>query len=66
MLFLAPAQQTVGVLAQLFPGLRNLELGYNIFSGNLVARNVLEQVLFVGKGGYAAWDSAGIGSRKKL
>jgi Leucine-rich repeat (LRR) protein len=50
----------LGVLAQLFPGLRNLELGYNNFTGNLVARNVLEQVLFAGKGGHAGLRRLGL------
>jgi hypothetical protein len=41
----------LGLLAQLFPSLRSLELGYNDFTGALVARGVLEQLLFAGKGG---------------
>ena len=38
---------TLGVLARLFPGLRNLELAYNNFTGTAVGRGVLEQLLFV-------------------
>jgi hypothetical protein len=38
---------TLGVLARLFPGLRNLELAYNDFTGAAVGRGVLEQLLFV-------------------
>jgi hypothetical protein len=38
---------TLGVLARLFPGLRNLELAYNNFTGAAVGRGVLEQLLFV-------------------
>ena len=37
---------TLGVLAQLFPGLRNLELGYNNLTGAVMARAVLEKLLF--------------------
>ena len=42
---------TLGVLVQLFPSLRNLELGYNNFTGALVERGMLERLLFAGKGG---------------
>ncbi|KAH9957152.1 hypothetical protein BC827DRAFT_1138435 [Russula dissimulans] len=37
---------TLGVLAQLFPGLRNLELAYNNLTGAVMAREVLEKLLF--------------------
>ena len=42
---------TLGLLAQLFPSLRNLELAYNNLTGAAVARGVLEQILFAGDGG---------------
>lgn len=42
---------TLGVLVQLFPSLRNLELGYNNLTGALVERGILERLLFAGKGG---------------
>jgi hypothetical protein len=47
---LADAGGTLGVLAQLFPSLRNLELAYNNFTGAALGRGVLEQLLFVGDG----------------
>lgn len=37
---------TLGMLARLFPGLRNLELAYNNFTGAAMGRGVLEQLLF--------------------
>ncbi|KAH9999663.1 hypothetical protein BJV74DRAFT_823072 [Russula compacta] len=42
---------TLGLLARLFPSLRNLELAYNNLTGTAVARGVLEQLLFAGDGG---------------
>ena len=51
---------TLGVLARLFPGLRNLELGYNNFTGPLVARGVLEQLLFAREGGRAGLRRLGL------
>jgi Leucine-rich repeat (LRR) protein len=47
---LADAGGTLGVLARLFPSLRNLELAYNNFTGAALGRGVLEQLLFVGDG----------------
>ena len=46
----ADADGTLGVLARLFPSLRNLELAYNNFTGAALGRGVLEQLLFVGDG----------------
>ncbi|KAI0298049.1 hypothetical protein B0F90DRAFT_1735930 [Multifurca ochricompacta] len=45
---------TLGVLAQLFPSLRNLELAYNNLTGAKMARVALEQLLFVGDDGRRA------------
>jgi Leucine-rich repeat (LRR) protein len=47
---LADAGGTLGVLAQLFPSLRNLELAYNNFTGAALGRGVLEQLLFAADG----------------
>ena len=47
---LTDAGGTLGVLARLFPTLRNLELAYNNFTGAALGRGVLEQLLFVGDG----------------
>jgi hypothetical protein len=47
---LADAGGTLGVIARLFPSLRNLELAYNNFTGAALGRGVLEQLLFVGDG----------------
>jgi Leucine-rich repeat (LRR) protein len=47
---LADAGGTLGVLARLFPSLRNLELAYNNFTGAALGSGVLEQLLFVGGG----------------
>lgn len=47
---LSDAGGTLGVLARLFPSLRNLELAYNDFTGAALGRGVLEQLLFVGDG----------------
>lgn len=47
---LSDAGGTLGVLARLFPSLRNLELAYNDFTGAALGRRVLEQLLFVGDG----------------
>lgn len=54
----------LGVLAQLFPGLRNLELGYNDLTGALVARGVLEQLFFAGKGGRSGLRRLGLRGNK--
>ena len=43
----ADAGGTLGMLTRLFPGLRNLELAYNNFTGAAMGRGVLEQLLFV-------------------
>jgi len=51
---------TLGVLVQLFPSLRNLELGYNNFTGALVERGILERLLFAGKGGRAGLRRLGL------
>jgi hypothetical protein len=42
---------TLGLLARLFPGLRNLELAYNDFTGAALGRGVLEQLLFADDSG---------------
>ena len=47
---LSDAGGTLGVLARLFPSLRNLELAYNDYTGAALGRGVLEQLLFVGDG----------------
>lgn len=47
---LANAGGTLGVLARLFPSLRNLELAYNDFTGAALGRGVLEELLFVSDG----------------
>jgi hypothetical protein len=47
---LADAGGTLGMLARLFPSLRNLELRYNNFTGAALGRGVLERLLFVGDG----------------
>ena len=54
----------LGVLAQLFPGLRNLELGYNDLTGALMTRGVLEQLFFAGKGGRAGLRRLGLCGNK--
>lgn len=54
----------LGVLAQLFPSLRNLELGYNNFTGALLARGVLEQLFFAGKDGRAGLRRLGLCGNK--
>ena len=51
---------TLGVLVQLFPSLRNLELGYNNFTGALMERGMLERLLFAGKGGCAGLRRLGL------
>jgi hypothetical protein len=51
---------TLGVLVQLFPSLRNLELGYNNFSGALMERGMLERLLFADKGGRAGLRRLGL------
>jgi hypothetical protein len=54
----------LGVLARLFPGLRNLELGYNDLTGALAARGVLEQLFFASKGGRAGLRRLGLCGNK--
>ena len=55
---------TVCVLMRLFPSLRNLELAYNNLTGAAVTRGVLEQLLFVGKGGRAGLRRLGLCGNK--
>jgi len=57
----ADAGGTLGVLARLFPAMRNLELAYNDFTGAALGRGVLEQLLFVGDG-----DSSGRAGLRRL
>jgi len=54
----------LGVLAQLFPGLRNLELGYNNFTGAIIVRGVLERLFFMGDGGRVGLRRLGVCGNK--
>ncbi|KAI9452457.1 L domain-like protein [Russula earlei] len=55
---------TLGVLAQLFPSLRNLELAYNNLTSAAVTRGVLEQLLFMDDGGRVGLRRLGLCGNK--